>query len=89
MKPEDMTPGESYGCRYTVTAMLDKQGYPAQGQPGDAFPGPGEYTGFGLVQTRDVEQKLLRLWDPELKQSIVVGWDDIELLDRVEYTDAE
>jgi hypothetical protein len=85
--------GTSWACTYTVTAWLDAEGKPIQTprnlQPGEAHPGaPGKYTGVGVLQTRDRDQLLVRLWDPELKTSVVVHYDNTRDWDTVEWRDA-
>lgn len=82
--------GESWACTYTVVAWLDSQGKPIATprnlQPGQAHPGkPGEYTGTGVLQTRDRDQQLVQLWDPALETSVTVHYDATRDWDTVEW----
>lgn len=82
--------GESWACTYTITAWLDTQGQPIATpknlQPGQAHPGtPGEYTGIGVLQTRDQTKLLVQLWDPRLEKSVTVHYNNTRDWDTVEW----
>lgn len=87
---EDMVMGEPYACHFKATVMLDENGLPAQGATlGSVFPGPGFYEGFGIIKTRDMEGKKLRVMDLELKRDFVVDFDSVWGVDTVEVADGD
>jgi len=87
MKIEDITPGKSYGCKFKVTTMLDTMGRPAPNLSDVPLKGPGEYEGFGVIQVRDMDSRLVELYDTGCRKSFRVSFDDIWDVDEVEYTD--
>lgn len=79
-------PGASYACKFRVTTMLDAQGRPAQLNVGEAAEGPGEYTGLGVIRTRDVENGLVVVVDVESQTEYTVDFANIWDIDTVEWT---
>jgi hypothetical protein len=49
----------------------------------------GEYTGLGIINTRDLAKDLVQLVDTATQQEFVVAVDDLWDIDRVEWRDAE
>jgi len=85
MNIEDITPGKSYGCKFKVTTMLDTFGRPAPNLSDVPLKGPGEYEGFGILQKRDLESRLVELYDEKSKKIFRVSFDDIWDIDNIEY----
>ena len=83
----DITPGESYACKFRVTTMLDTMGRPAPNLSDVPLKGPGVYEGFGVLHTRDTEQELVELKDETSGKMFVVPYADIWDVDVVEWTD--
>lgn len=79
--------GQMYGCRFRVQTMLDENGRPAQGSPGDMFEGPGEYTGTGIIAQRDLDSELVRVKDFDTNKEFVVPFDQIWDIDYIELVD--
>lgn len=46
-----------------------------------------EYEGIGLLLTRDLEQKIVKLRDTQSLMEFVVGFDNIWDIDHVKWTD--
>lgn len=87
-KIEDIQPGKSYGCKFKVTTMLDTFGRPP-GLSDTPLAGPGVYESFGIIQVRDLESKLVELYDEKSRKTFRCGFDDIWDIDDVEYIDSE
>jgi hypothetical protein len=89
MLPRDITAGESWACRFTVTAMIDDKGnlYDSSGvEPGAVVAArPGEYHGVGVIVRRDVKQELLELRDTASGKHFVVEFAAVTDIDRVEW----
>ena len=83
---QEIEPGGSYACKFRVTTMLDAQGNPAQLNVGDAAEGPGEYTGLGVIRTRDLDTQLVVLVDVATERTYTVSFDSIWDIDTVEWT---
>ena len=82
---KEITPGKSYGCKYRLVTMLDKAGKPVPMQPKD-IAGPGTYEGFGILVKRDVENKIVELYDRDVERNFFVPFDDIWDVDEIEWT---
>lgn len=90
IKIEDVTPGESYACKFRVKNIpLDRYG-----RPGGQFSladmpveRHGDYESLGLLVARDMNTRLVRLQDERTKKEFVVSFDDIWDVDTVEYVD--
>jgi len=87
MKIEDITPGKSYGCKFKVTTMLDALGRPAPNLSDQPLKGPGEYEGFGILQKRDLNSRLVELYDEKSRKTFRVEFENIWDIDEVEYVD--
>lgn len=91
MDIRDVPTGESWGCRYKIRTFVDDQGTPVQAQNlqvGQSHPGtPGEYTGIGVIQVRDIERELVQLQDVETLQQHTVSFADIWDLDTIEWVE--
>jgi hypothetical protein len=83
----DITPGESYACKFRVQTMLDTLGRPAPNLSDVPLQGIGTYEGFGVLHTRDTDQELVELKDEKSGKMFVVPFDDIWDVDTVEWTD--
>ena len=86
---EDITPGESYACKFRVETMLDELGRPAPNLSDTPLKGPGVYESVGILVQRDTEQRLVKLQDEPSKREFVVSFDDIWDVDTIEWQEPE
>jgi len=84
---EDITPGESYACKFRVETMLDTLGRPAPNLSDVPVKGVGMYEGLGVLMQRDTEQRLVKLQDQKSSKEFVVSFDDIWDIDVIEWTE--
>lgn len=84
---EDITPGESYACKFRVETMLDTLGRPAPNLSDVPVKGVGMYEGLGVLMQRDTEQRLVKLQDQKSSKEFVVSFDDIWDIDGIEWTE--
>lgn len=81
--PEDITPGETWACKYKTVRMLDDNGKPVVNQrPGDTAAGPGEWTSLGVIVTRDREARRLEVRDLHDATTHVIDYGDAWDIDR-------
>jgi len=85
IKIEDITPGKSYACKFRTTTMLDDLGRPAPNLSDVPLKGPGVYEGFGVLTTRDLDSRLVKLIDEKSSKEFTVSFDDIWDVDTVEW----
>lgn len=85
IKIEDVTPGNSYACKFKVETMLDTMGRPAPNLSDVPVKGVGLYEGLGILAARDMNTRLVKLVDEKTKKEFVVSFDDIWDIDTVEY----
>lgn len=83
----DITPGESYACKFRVTTMLDDLGRPAPNLSDRPLKGKGAYESTGILQTRDLDSELVQLQDEKTKREFVVPFRDIWDIDTIEWQD--
>ena len=83
----DITPGNSYACKFKVETMLDTLGRPAPNLSDTPLQGNGLYESIGVLMQRDIDQRLVKLQDEKSKKEFVVSFDDIWDIDEVEWTD--
>ena len=84
---KDITPGQSYACKFKVEHMLDQDGNLSDGE-GSIFE-LGTYEGLGIIITRDTEQRLVKVKDQASSKEFVVSYDSIWDVDDVEWADAQ
>lgn len=84
---EDITPGQSYACKFKVETMLDTMGRPAPNLSDQPLAGVKTYEGLGILMQRDTEQRLVKLKDEKSSKEFVVSFDDIWDIDEVEWVD--
>jgi hypothetical protein len=82
---EDITPGESYACKFKAETMLDTLGRPAPNLSDMPLAGPGIYEGFGLLKQRDTAQRLVIVVDKKTNKEFICSFDDIWDIDTVEF----
>ena len=85
----DITPGESYACRFKVETMLDTLGRPAPNLSDTPLAGVKVYESFGFLKQRDTDKRLVIVVDESSNKEFVVSFDDIWDIDSVEFEDAE
>lgn len=85
----DITPGESYACRFRVETMLDVLGRPAPNLSDQPLRGPGVYESFGFLKQRDTDQGLVIVIDQATKREFVVAFEDLWDIDTVEVEQPE
>ncbi len=92
IKMEDITAGESWGCRFRVRTLIDPKGKPVNTThvpPGTRIDAePGFWESIGSIEIRDVDNRLVQVVDHELGRTWHVSWDDCWDIDRVEYKEA-
>ena len=82
----DITPGESYACKFRVRDIpLDEWDRPGGLYSLADVPikRVGDYEGFGFLKQRDLEQRLVVIVDEKLNRDWVVSFDDIWDVDEV------
>ena len=88
---QDITAGESWGCRFRVRTLVSPEGKPVDTRnvaPGTKVNGePGFWESVGSIEIRDVDNRLVQIVDHELNRTWTVSWDDCWDIDRVEYTE--
>ena len=84
---EDITPGESYACKFRVKTMLDEHDRPAPNLTDTPLKGVGDYEGLGVLMQRDTEQRLVKLKDQKSSKEFVVGYNDIWEIDTVDWVE--
>lgn len=84
---EDITPGQSYACKFKVETMLDNFGRPAPNLSDTPLKGVGMYESIGILMTRDSDQRLVKLKDEKSSKEFVVSFDDIWDIDTIEWID--
>ena len=82
----DITPGESYACKFRVETMLDELGRPP-GLSDTPLAGVQMYEGLGVLIARDVEQELVKLKDEKSSKEFVVPFADIWDIDTVDWVE--
>lgn len=84
MNIEDVTTGESWGCYFTAVDLL-QDGKPVQEGESTDTAKPGVFESFGIIKTRDLENKLLEVIDSQSQKVYVVSWEDVRDVDRIEW----
>ena len=85
----DITPGESYACKFRVETMLDQLGRPAPNLSDVPLKGPGVYESFGFLKQRDTDKELVIVVDEATKREFVVKFEDLWDIDTVEVEQPE
>lgn len=86
----DITPGESYGCKFRAKNIpLDEFGRPGgmlsmADLPIKEF---GDYEGFGFLKQRDLDQELVVVVDDKTGKEFVCSFEDIWDIDSIEFVD--
>lgn len=88
MKPEDIIAGKSYACKFKIQTMLDEFGR-IPGPTDTPLKGVGEYQGFGVIKTRDLEQRLFKIVDTESGRELIVEFDNVYDIDEAIYAGNE
>lgn len=83
---EDITPGESYACKFRVETMLDTFGR-LPGLSDTPLQGVGTYESLGVLVQRDLDKRLVLVQDDVSKREFVVSFDDIWDIDTVEWVE--
>ena len=91
MKMENIPAGESCACRFKTTTFVDKESRVAVEDKnlavGAAHRGvPGDYEGIGLIQIRDVDNRIVQLLDTVTDITFKVGFDncwDVEVVEWI------
>ena len=83
---KDITPGESYACKFRVETMLDELGRPP-GLSDTPLAGVQMYEGLGVLIARDLEQELVKLKDEKSSKEFVVPFADIWDIDTVDWVE--
>lgn len=86
---KDITPGNSYACKFRVDTMLDEHDRPAPNLSDAPLKGVGKYEGFGILMQRDLNKELVKLQDQASKKEFVVPFHDIWDVDEVEWVDED
>ena len=86
LKPEDITIGKTYACKFKVETMLDDFGR-LPGLSDVPLRGPGLYEGLGVIKVRDMKTKLFRVIDEESNREFIVPFADCWDIDHAIYRD--
>lgn len=87
MDIREITPGNSYACKFKVKTMVDTLGRPAPNLSDTPLAGEKIYEGLGILMQRDTDQELVKLKDEKSGKEFVVPFNDIWDVDEVEWTD--
>lgn len=81
--PEDITPGETWACKYRTTRMLDAEGTPVVNlRVGESAAGPGLHESVGVILVRDRENRRLEVRDLQDSTTHVIDYGDAWDIDR-------
>lgn len=83
----EITPGESYACKFRVKTMVDALGRPAPNLSDQPLAGEKLYEGFGVLKQRDSDARLVVVYDEDSRRDFVVSFDDIWDVDIVEWVE--
>lgn len=90
---ENILEGESWGCKFRALQMVDDSGNlvdTSNLQPGQAVDGtPKLYESWGVLETRDLEKRLVQVRDSKSQRLITCAWEDCWDVDRAEWSDAD
>jgi len=92
MNLEDITVGESWACKFRVSTFVDDQGNVVEAnlQPGQMHPGkPGVYESLGIIQIRDVENKIVQVLDTKSNKTFAVDWENCWDVDSIDWIENE
>ena len=79
----DIQAGKSYACKFKVKTLLYKGG-----KPTDVLSTNNDikdYESFGIIQQRDIENKLLAIIDQKTNIKFIVDFDSVWDVDTVEW----
>lgn len=83
---KDITPGDSYACKYRVVTMLNSAGLPNTSlKIGEAGGTPALYESLGVLMQRDLDNKCVRVKDVDTGVEFVVPFQDIWDVDTVDW----
>lgn len=86
---DDITPGNSYACKFRTTTLCNDEGAPVDTrniQLGQRVQGkPMTYEGIGIIRVRDTESRMLRVVDSQHHIEFVVPETDTWDYDTVHY----
>ena len=82
----DIIPGKSYACKFKCETMLNVNDQPFT-DSSVPLKGPALYESFGLISTRDLDKKLVRVLDETSKKHFIISFDDIWDIDDVEWVE--
>tara|TARA_B100000767_G_C19232778_1_gene315922 strand:+ start:129 stop:395 length:267 start_codon:yes stop_codon:yes gene_type:complete len=88
MDIRNITPGQSYACKFKVEHILDEFGR-IPGLSDVPLKGLGIYESWGAITTRDNEKELVEVIDEKSKKKFVVPFSDIWDVDDVIWEDKE
>lgn len=83
----EVTPGNSYACKFRVKTLLDDLGRPAPNLSDRPLAGEKIYEGIGVLMQRDSEAELVKLKDEKSGREFVVPFADIWDVDTVDWVD--
>jgi hypothetical protein len=79
----DIQAGKSYACKFKIKTLLDRGGEPSTklSENSDIK----DYESFGVIQQRDMQNKLLTIIDQKTNIKFVVDFDSVWDIDTVEW----
>lgn len=89
MNLDEITVGESWACKFRTTTFVNDEGKPIEAnlQIGESHPGhPDTYEGLGVIEVRDIEKKLVQVYDVDCQKRFTVKFEDCWDIDRVDWT---
>lgn len=89
MKAEDLEPGKSYGCKFTLRTYLDENKEPLATSSVPDNPEQwqlGEWRSWGLIARRDTQNRLFEVKDQNCMRTWTISFDDVYDIDVAEYT---
>lgn len=87
LKINEIETGKSYGCKFSVETMLDIEGNPLPNLDNKPIAGPQQYSSFGIILMRDLNNQLVRVLDESSKKQFIVPFSDISEVDIIEWVD--
>ena len=84
---KEIESGKSYACKFKCETMLDLNQLPVMSTD-SKLSGPGIYESLGIIQTRDIDNNLVRLIDTKTKKKFVIPFSDIWDIDTVDWIEA-